>query len=160
MAYSRYYPRRMIAEQLLDSITLATGVPEKYRSLYPGTRAAQLPEPEIESYFLEVFERPSRQLVCERKQTTTLNQALHLISGDTVHNKITDPGGVLSKLLQSQRPAPEIVEELYLRTLSRYPDPDERRLAETAIHKAGDPKRGLEDVFWALLNSKEFLYNH
>ena len=155
MAYSRYYPRRMIAEQLLDSVSQATGVPERYRSLYPGTRAAQLPEPEIESYFLEVFERPSRQLICERKSTQTLNQALHLISGDTIHNKITNADGVLPQLLQSGRPAPEIVEELYLRTLSRYPDSEERRLAATA-----SGKQGLEDVFWALLNSKEFLYNH
>ncbi len=160
MAYSRFYPRRLLAEQLLDSISQATGVPERYRSLYPGTRASQLPEPEIESYFLEVFERPSRQLVCERKQTQTLNQALHLISGDTIHNKISDPSGALAKLLAAGRPPDEIVEELYLRTLSRFPDADERRFASAAIAKAGDPKRGLEDVFWALLNSKEFLYNH
>ena len=160
MAYSRFYPRRLIAEQLLDSISLASGVPERYRSLYPGTRAAQLPEPEIESYFLEVFERPSRQLVCERKQTPTLNQALHLFSGDTIHNKITDQEGSLARLLQSGRPHDQVVEELYLATLSRFPEPVERDLARTAIARAGDPKRGLEDVFWALLNSKEFLYNH
>jgi hypothetical protein len=160
MAYSRYYPRRLIAEQLLDSISQATGVPERYRSLYPGTRAAQLPEPEIESYFLEVFERPSRQLVCERKQTPTLNQALHLIAGDTIHNKVGHPEGALAKLLRSHRAPGEIVEELYLATLSRYPDAEERRLAETALTKAGSPRQGLEDVFWALLNSKEFLYNH
>jgi hypothetical protein len=160
MAYSRYYPRRLIAEQLLDSISQATGVPELYRSQFPGTRAAQLPEPEIESYFLEVFERPSRQLVCERKQTQTLNQALHLFSGDTIHNKTTSSDGVLARLLRSGKPADDIVEELYLSTLSRFPDPSERDLARTAISKAGGAKRGLEDVFWALLNSKEFLYNH
>ena len=160
MAYSRYYPRRLTAEQLLDSVSQATGVAEKFRSLYPGTRAAQLPEPEIESYFLEVFERPSRQLVCERKQTTTLNQALHLISGDTIHNKIADRNGILTKMLEAGRMPAEVVEEMYLRTVSRYPDGAERELAATAIQKAGETRRGLEDVFWALLNSKEFLYNH
>jgi hypothetical protein len=158
MAYSRHYSRRLTAEQMLDSISQATGVDEKFTSLYPGTRAAQLPEPEIESYFLEVFDRPSRQLVCERKQPPTLNQALHLISGDTIQTKVTDPRGALAKM--KGRPVDEVVEELYLRTLSRYPGADERQLAAAAVAKAADPGRGLEDVFWALLNSKEFLYNH
>jgi hypothetical protein len=160
MAYSRHYSRRLTAEQMLDSISQATGVPEQYNSLYPGTHASQLPEPEIESYFLEVFDRPSRQNVCERKQPPTLNQSLHLISGDTVQKKISDPNGTLGKFLADQRPAAEIVEELYLRTLSRYPDADERANAEAAAAKAPSAREGLEDVFWALLNSKEFLYNH
>jgi hypothetical protein len=160
MLYSRFYPRRMIAEQLLDSISQATGIDEQYRSLYPGTRAAQLPEPEIESYFLEVFDRPSRQLVCERKSTPTLNQALHLVSGGTVHGKITDEKGRLQKLLAAGKPAEEVIEELYLGTVSRYPDAAERQLGMEAIAKSGDPRRGLEDIFWALLNSKEFLYTH
>jgi hypothetical protein len=157
MAYSRHYSRRLTAEQLLDSIAQATGVEEQFTSLYPGTRASQLPEPEIESYFLEVFDRPSRQLVCERKQPPTLNQALHLISGDTIQKKITNPRGVLAKM--KDRPTDEVVEELYLRTVSRYPDPEEREQAKSAILKASDQQRGLEDIFWALLNSKEFLYN-
>jgi hypothetical protein len=160
MAYSRHYSRRLTAEQLLDSVSQSTGVPELYTSLYPGTRATQLPEPEIESYFLEVFDRPSRQLICERKQPPTLNQSLHLISGDTVQKKISDPHGVLSKMVHESRPPREIVEELYLRTLSRYPDAEERANAEAGVAKASDPKQGLEDVFWALLNAKEFLYNH
>lgn len=160
MAYSRHYSRRLTAEQLLDSISQATGVPEEYKSLYPGTRAAQLPEPEIESYFLEVFDRPSRQLICERKQPPTLNQALHLISGDTVEKKITDPHGEMEKMLSAGKPPREIIEELYLRTLSRYPDAQETANAEAAVAKSASVQRGFEDVFWALLNSKEFLYNH
>ncbi|MGH9629684.1 MAG: DUF1549 domain-containing protein, partial [Bryobacteraceae bacterium] len=160
MAYSRYYPRRMTSEQLLDSIVLATGVPEEFRSLYPGTRAAQLPEPEIESYVMELFDRPSRQLVCERKSTPTLNQALHLISGDTIHSKITNPEGTLGSLLESGLKPGEAIEELYLRTVSRFPSMDERKAAQQAVANSQSTKRGLEDVFWALLNSKEFLYNH
>ena len=109
-------------------------------------------EPEIESYFLDVFDRPSRQLICERKQPPTLNQALHLISGDTIQKKITDEHSIL---LTTRN-----LDEMYLRTLSRYPDDEERSMAERAIAKAGDPKRGYEDLLWALLNSKEFLYNH
>src|SRR5260370_637485 len=105
MAYSRFLARRLTAEQMLDSISQATDVPEIYRSLYPGTRASQLPEPEIESYFLEVFDRPSRQVVCERKQPPTLNQALHLISGDTIQKKITDPQGLLANCICEPFPA-------------------------------------------------------
>lgn len=158
MAYSRFFPRRLTAEQLLDSISQATDVPEVFAGLYPGTHAAQLPEPEIDSYFLEVFDRPSRQLVCERKQPPTLNQALHLISGDTIQKKIADPRGVLGKW--KDRAAADTIDELYLRTLSRYPDAEERKLALTQVAKAKTARGGLEDVFWALLNSKEFLYNH
>ncbi len=158
MAYSRHYSRRLTAEQLLDSIAEATGVEEKFTSLYPGTRAAQLPEPEIESYFLEVFDRPSRQLICERKQPPTLNQALHLIGGDTIQKKVSSERGALARM--KGRPVDEVIEELYLRTVSRYPDAEERQTARKLVAKAAEPQRGLEDVFWALLNSKEFLYNH
>ena len=93
---------------------------EKFTSLYPGTRAAQLPEPEIESYFLEVFDRPSRQLICERKQPPTLNQALHLIGGDTIQKKVSSERGALARM--KGRPVEEAIDELYLRTVSRYPD--------------------------------------
>jgi len=115
---------------------------------------------EIESYMLDVFDRPSRQLICERPRTSTLNQALHLISGDTVQKKIVDDDSVLTELLGDGRVADEIVEELYLRTVTRLPAAKERQFARTAIEKAEDSRRGLEDVFWALLNSKEFLYNY
>jgi hypothetical protein len=158
MAYSRHYSRRLTAEQLLDSIAEATGVEEKFTSLYPGTRASQLPEPEIESYFLEVFDRPSRQLICERKQPPTLNQALHLIGGDTIQKKVSSERGALARM--KGRPVDEVIEELYLRTVSRHPDAEERQTAKKVAAKAQEPQRGLEDVFWALLNSKEFLYNH
>ncbi len=160
VAYSRYYPRRMTAEQLSDSIAKATGVPEEFRYLYPGTRASQLPEPEIPSYFLDVFDRPSRQQICERTRTSTLNQALHLISGDTVQKKIVHADGVLERMLREGKTTEEITEELYLRTLSRYPDAEERRTVLTAVERSGERRRGIEDAFWALLNSKEFLYNH
>lgn len=160
MAYSRYYPKRLDAEQLLDSIGLATGVWDEFRSCYPGTRAMQIPEPEIESYFLEVFDRPSRQLICERKNTPTLNQALHMASGDSLQKKIADKKGMLAKAVASGMAPDRVVEELYLGALSRFPDADERGMAKQAFAKAGDVKKGLEDLFWALMSSKEFLYNH
>lgn len=158
--YSRYYARRLSAEQLLDSIALATGVPERFESLYPGTRAAQLPEPEIPSHFLDVFDRPSRQLVSDRVTTNSLNQALHLVSGDTIQDKLADADGILGRLAAQDLPEQAIIEELYLRTLSRYPTPGESDEARSAVGEARTRREGLEDVFWALLNSKEFLYQH
>ena len=160
MAYSRYYPKRLSAEQLSDSISQATGVWEPYNSLYPGTRAMQIPDPEIESHFLEVFDRPSRQLICDRKNAPTLNQALHLVSGGSLQQKVGSPAGVLAKALASGQAPELIVEDLYLGTLSRFPDAGERTLARTAIERAGEARKGLEDLFWALVSSKEFLYNH
>ncbi len=160
MAYSRYYPKRLGAEQLLDSVSLATGVPESYNSQFPGTTAAQLPEPEIESYFLEVFDRPSRQVVCERKNTPTLNQVLHMIGGDTVHTKVSKKEGFLTQALEKYPADRDLIEELYLRALARFPDPEESASARNAVARAKSRRQGMEDVFWALLNTKEFLYNH
>ncbi|MBI2688648.1 MAG: DUF1549 domain-containing protein [Acidobacteria bacterium] len=160
MAYSRYYPKRLSAEPLLDSLSLAAASPEHFQSMYPGTRATQLPEPEIESYFLEVFDRPSRQLVCERKNTPTLNQALHMIGGDTAHRKASDPRGFIAKNLTVIPDDNKMIEELYLRALARFPDAEERANAANAVRAAKSRQQGFEDVLWALLNTKEFLYNH
>lgn len=128
--------------------------------MYPGTRATQLPEPEIESYFLEVFDRPSRQLVCERKNTPTLNQALHMIGGDTAHRKASDPRGFIARNLDAIPDDARFVEELYLRALARFPDAEELANARNAVKAARSRRQGLEDVLWALMNTKEFLYNH
>ena len=128
--------------------------------MYPGTRAAALPEPEIESYFLEVFDRPSRQLVCERKNEPTLNQALHMIGGDTAHRKVTSTGSYVRHALGQFADDAALIEEFYLRTLTRFPDSEELAAARNAIRKAANRQQGAEDVLWALLNTKEFLYNH
>ena len=160
MAYSRYYPKRLSAEPLLDSLSQAAGSHEPFQSMYPGTRATQLPEPEIESYFLEVFDRPSRQLVCERKNTPTLNQALHMIGGDTAHRKASDKAGFIAGNLARIPDDAKMVEELYLRALARFPDGEEMANARNAIGAAKTRQQGLEDVLWALMNTKEFLYNH
>lgn len=158
--HSHYYARRLSAEQLLDSISLATGVPEAFPSLYPGTRAAQLPEPEVPSYFLDVFDRPSRQLVSDRATTSSLNQALHMVSGKTVQKKVSGKDSVLRRMIEEDWNDRDIIEELYLRTVSRRPEPAEIDAALSAAEAAEGRRQGLEDVFWALLNSKEFLYQH
>ena len=114
------------------------------------------------SYFLDVFDRPSRQLICDRKQTNTLNQALHLVSGDTIHKKVTSENGRLAKLLAANRPPEQIVEELYLAALSRLPTGDERQslLAELSEVKDDERRQVIEDLYWSVLTSREFLINH
>ena len=158
--HSHYYARRLSAEQLLDSISLATGVSETFPSLYRGTRAAQLPEPEVPSYFLDVFDRPSRQLVSDRASTSSLNQALHMVSGETVQKKVSSEDSALRRMIEEDWNDQDIIKELFLRTVSRIPEPSEIDAALSAVESAEGRRQGLEDVFWALLNSKEFLYQH
>jgi hypothetical protein len=160
IAYSRRYPRHLRAEQLVDSICQATGIPERFETYYPGTRASQISPPEVGSHVLDLFDRSPRKEVCERAFNLTLNQVMHRISGDTIHGKVRDESGVLTRLLAAGLSHQEIVEELYLRAVSRYPSAAERNRAEAVVAKALDTRKGFEDLLWALLNSKEFLYNH
>jgi uncharacterized protein DUF1549/uncharacterized protein DUF1553/Big-like domain-containing protein len=158
--YSRFYLKRLNAEELLDGICEVTGVPEKFPGFHLGTRAAQLPDPKVPSYFLDVFDRATRETVCERKQTTSIMQVMHLVSGDTINQKIRAENGLIERLVKSGKSGSEIIDELYLRTLSRFPGKEEMRLAQQGINQAPSLREGSEDLLWALLNSKEFLFNH
>jgi Protein of unknown function (DUF1553)/Protein of unknown function (DUF1549)/Bacterial Ig-like domain (group 2) len=160
-AYSRHYIRRLTAEQLLDAISQVTEVPERFPYFYPGKRATQLPDPIVDSYFLTIFDRASREnATCSRKQSISLTQSLHLVGGDTVNKKIRDDRGVLSRLIRGESTDQEILEHLYLAAVSRYPTAQESAAAQKSVAGAPDRRGGFEDVLWALLNSKEFLYNH
>jgi len=158
--YSRFYLKRLNAEELLDGICRVTEIPEKFPGFHLGTRAAQLPDPKVPSYFLDVFDRATRETVCERKQTTSVMQIMHLVSGDTINQKIRAENGLIERLIKSGKSGGEIIEELYLRTLSRFPKQEEAQLAQQGISQAPSPREGYEDLLWALLNSKEFLFNH
>jgi hypothetical protein len=158
--YSRFYLKRLNAEELLDGICRVTEVPEKFPGFHLGTRAAQLPDPKVPSYFLDVFDRATRETVCERKQTTSVMQVMHLVSGDTINQKIRAENGLIERLIKAGKGSREIIEELYLRTLSRFPKQEEAQLAQQGIGQAPSPREGYEDLLWALLNSKEFLFNH
>jgi len=158
--YSRFYLKRLNAEELLDGICRVTEAPEKFPGFHLGTRAAQLPDPKVPSYFLDVFDRATRETVCERKQTTSVMQIMHLVSGDTINQKIRAENSLIERLIKSGESGGEIIEELYLRTLSRFPKQEEARLAQQGINQAPSPREGYEDLLWALLNSKEFLFNH
>jgi len=158
--YSRFYLKRLNAEALLDGICRVTEVPEKFPGFHLGTRATQLPDPKVPSYFLDVFDRATRETVCERKQTTSVMQIMHLVSGDTINQKIRAENGLIERLIKSGKSGREVIEELYLRTLSRFPQKEEAQLAQQGISQAPSPREGYEDLLWALLNSKEFLFNH
>lgn len=158
--YSRFYLKRLNAEELLDGISRVTEVPEKFPGFHLGTRATQLPDPKVPSYFLDVFDRATRETVCERKQTTSVMQIMHLVSGDTINQKIRAENSLIERLAKSGKSSREIIEELYLRTLSRFPKKEEAQLAQQGVNQAPSPREGYEDLLWALLNSKEFLFNH
>ena len=161
IGFSRRYARRLTAEQLLDAVSQVTEVPESFPYFYPGKRAIELADPIVDSYFLTIFDRPSREnATCTRKQSTSLTQLLDLVGGETLNAKIRNERGVLGRLLQAGRTNEEIVEHLYLAALSRHPTPEETAAVLEGVTKARSRKEGLEDALWALLNSKEFLYNH
>jgi hypothetical protein len=160
--FTRCTVKRLTAEQLADAADAATGTREKYVGLPAGTRAIQLPDPRVRSYFLDVFGRPARQIACECERTVTPNiaQALHLLNGDFLNRKIADPAGRVERLFKEKTPLPAVVEELYLVTLSRPPHADEAARALDWVRQAPTPREGAQDLLWVLMNSREFLFNH
>lgn len=160
--HTRYRVRRLSAEQLADAVDFATGTREKYPGLPLGTRAIQLPDSNVKSFLLDVFGRPARQITCECERTTQPNiaQALHLLNGDFLNKKIANAAGRIEELFKAKKELPAIVEEMYLVTLSRPPRPDEVERALQWIGRSPTPKEGTQDLLWALLNSREFLFNH
>ncbi|MGH7128916.1 MAG: DUF1553 domain-containing protein, partial [Planctomycetaceae bacterium] len=148
---------------LLDAISEATGTQNKFPGLPLGARAVQIANGNTSTYFLTTFGRATRETVCscEVKVEPNLSQALHLLNGDTVNGKIQQGKLVERRLAEGKSPY-EITEELYVRTLTRHPNEQEKTALQAVITEAGDAnqKAVLEDVFWALLNSREFLFNH
>ena len=140
--YSRYFVRRLTAEQLLDAVCRVTEQPEKFPGLPAGYRAIQLPDTKVANYFLDVFGRPPRQITCdcERAQEPNMAQALHLINGAGVNQKISANGGFVDKLLKTNKKDPEIVEEMYLTCFGRFPTKQEQEAALEAINDAVNPK--------------------
>jgi hypothetical protein len=160
--HTRYTVKRLTAEQLADALDFATGTREKYQGLPLGTRAVQLPDTRVRSFLLDTFGRPPRQITCECERSTQPNiaQALHLLNGDFLNRKIAAPTGRAEALLKAKTPLPDVVEELYLVTLSRPPQPGETAKAIDWIKKAPTEREGVQDLLWVLLNRSEFLFNH
>lgn len=161
--FSRYVPRRIGAEALLDAVCDATGVPERFKGFPAGTRAVQLPDGEFPYPFLRVFGRPPRASACEceRDTDTTLHMALMLQGGDFIQAKLTDPAGRVAKSAASAMTDREVVEELFLLTLCRPPTAAEWARIKAALAAGNRPRRErFEDVMHALLNHPEFLFQH
>lgn len=160
--YARFAVRRLAAEQIADAVDYATGTQEKYPGLPLGTRAIQLPDAEVKSFFLDVFGRPPRQITCECERTVQPNiaQAMHLLNGTALNKKIASAAGRIDKMQKAKKSPAEMVDELYLVTLSRLPASDERQRVLGWIERAPNPREGVQDLLWVLLNSREFLFNH
>ncbi len=161
--YSRYYPRRMMAEVLLDAISQVTGAPTQFANYPASWRAMQLPDANVNSYFLRTFGRPERLVTCECERTAepTMVQVLHISNGDSLNDKLQAKGNWLEKLLADNLPDDRLIENVYLSALARFPTADEKQKLSAALAEAGQDKRQLvEDLFWSVLSSREFLFNH
>ena len=173
--YSRYYPRRLMAEVLQDAITSVTRVSPKYNritlsdgstegtSLYrEGTRALQLSDSAVTSYFLKTFGRNEREITCEceRSNKPSMVQVLHLSNGDTLNNNLRSQQSCVNTMITQDND--KIIEETYLLCLSRRPSDSERKRLKNIFEVAPETERRgvVEDLFWALMTSREFLFQH
>jgi hypothetical protein len=175
--YSRFFPRRLMAEVLADAVVDITGVPdtfteialndgssEKTDAYKPGTRSLQLADSAVKSYFLKTFGRNQREITCEceRSAQPSLVQVLHLSNGSTLNGKLAGKSGRVTALLERKMPDADLVSEIYWLTLSRPPAAKELQdlLPLLANQKPGDQRQVVEDLFWSLLTSREFLFQH
>jgi hypothetical protein len=175
--YSRYFPRRLLAEVMLDAISQVTDVPTEFKNIvYPGadikptdvypkgTRAIQLRDSAVESYFLQTFGRNQRRITCEceRSDEPSMVQVLHISNGKTLNEKLATPENRLSRLIAESKPDQELIDELFLISLSRLPTQHEREeiAAVLAATPAEERRIVLEDVVWGIVSSREFLFNH
>jgi hypothetical protein len=160
--YSHYYAKRISAEVLLDAISQVTGIPDSFAGYPVGMRATQLPDPGVESHFLKLFGQSDRvtACACERNGEVTLPQLLHLQNGASVVEKIKSPEGRLAKLLKDEPDTLKVVEQLFLSVLGRRPKEAEQKTLTRMLADGSDRAEVVRDLFWALLNSKEFVFNH
>jgi hypothetical protein len=182
--FARFYPRRMNAEVLLDAIDAVTLAKTQFKGIPAGTRAVQLPDNQTDSYFLSVFGRPDAASACEceRNSDSNLAQALLMMNSEELLTKIgtpvdvkpdntpkggkpanspkATPGERVAKLVADKRQYAEKLRDLYLVALSREPSKDELAVLMSHIEKKKDDRAAYADILWALLNTKEFLFNH
>jgi hypothetical protein len=178
--YSRYYPKRLMAEVLLDAVSQVTDVPTPFTHIgFPGgdrqetkeyalgTRAIQLHDAAVESYFLKTFGRNDRLITCEceRSDEPSMVQVLHIANGDTINEKLKTKENRISKLLAAGHSDEELTDEIFLQILSRFPTAAEKTgvvelLEQTPADDADERRLVVEDIFWSLLSTREFLFNH
>ncbi len=165
--YSHYLIKRLPAEVILDAVSQVTAVPTQFEGYSPGTRALQLPDTAVESYFLDTFGRPERASTCEceRDPQPNLRQALHIINGETINKKISTEGGLIDMATRMGMSNGKLVEHLYLSAFSRYPTESERTeilaaLEQATLESPATRREALEDLTWSLFTGKEFVFNH
>jgi hypothetical protein len=175
--YARYYPKRLMAEVLLDAVSQVTAVPTSFNverrnanrglgTAYPiGYRAIQLPDTNTRSAFLNGFGRPDRIQTCECERTNepSMAQALHMANGDTLNEKLKQKDNRIDKLLSTGQPASKIIEEIYLSSVSRLPTLQEAKAMTNLLAQATTPearRETLQDILWSLLSSRDFVFNH
>jgi len=164
--YARYYPKRLGAEVLFDAVCQVTDSPAGFGGLpqdrYAPRRAIMLPDESFQSYFLDVFGRPQRisACECERVNEANLAQALHLLNSDEIQNKLSRAGGRADALAKDPRPDTEKVTELFLWAFAHKPNDAQLNTALGHINQhAQNKKIAFENILWALVNTKEFVFN-
>ena len=161
--FSHAQPRAIPAEVLLDAISQATGSPEKFNGWPKGYRAIQVWDNRMPSYFFRIFGRPVRASVCEceRSNEPSITQALHLMNSTEIMHKIRSRDGAARRLALAKGLPSEVIDTLYLTTLSRFPNAKEKALMLRTFAEAEDDRQAaVEDILWALMNTRGFVYNH
>ena len=161
--FSYYHPKRLNAEVLYDALNQVTGTSTNFNGLPQGTRAVQLPDSGVNNYFLTVFGRPqaTSPCECERSQEANLAQSLHLLNSNEVQGKLSTGDGRAAKLARDKdRSDPDKIRELYAWAYARPPDDGELSLTTDYLAKHENKQQAYEDILWALINTKEFLFNH
>jgi hypothetical protein len=163
--YARFYPRRMSAEVLYDAVSQVTNSPAQFGNLprdqFAPIRAIMLPDESFSSYFLDVFGRPQRLSACECERVNDANLAsvLHLLNSDEIQGKLARPGGRVDLLAKDPRPDPEKITEVFLWALGREPTPTDMQHAMSQVQQHAQNKRiAYENIIWALLNTREFIF--
>ena len=159
--YSHNIPRRLAAEQLYDTIMIATGAPNNIPGVPAGFRATQLPDPKIDVSFLDMFGRPPREspCECERSSEVSLAQTLNLVNGPTIAEAIVHPNGLIARLIKEKANNRKLIEEIYLSVICKFPTKDELSTAEKYMAEINNPSEAIQDLMWALINSSAFLFN-
>jgi hypothetical protein len=175
--YSRYYPRRLMAEVLHDAIAQVSDIPGKFTHLaydgadieetkeYPqGTRAIELYDSAVVAPFLKIFGRNERNITCECERTNTpsLIQVLHINNGNTINERLRDENSCVGKALAAEIEDKTLIEEAFLRALSRKPQAQEKEELLNILRSGPESQRRelIEDLYWGIMSSREFLFNH